>query len=362
MSEARLRLQHFLAQAGVASRRKAEELILAGRVAVNGKAVTELGTKVDPTADRVTVDRERVLPEAHAWIVLNKPRGVMCTTRDPEGRTTVMDLLGETGSRLYPVGRLDYLTEGALLVTNDGALAEALMHPRNRIPRVYHVKVHGLISVEALEQLRKGVPLETGETVASEVFILTTTGQHSWLEMTIRQGLNHQIHRMIEAVGTRVLKLIRVAFGPLTVEGLPPGRFRPLVQAEVDELRKAVGLKRETVRPPAASAERYRRRPQPQEGRAREGDRAATGLRRRDASRQRQPLPRSLTDEKKPPQERPARQTAARRAAPADAKRGAALPKAAERPRSKATAGPGGHKPRKPTGKAPRARRPPRRD
>jgi 23S rRNA pseudouridine2605 synthase len=239
---AKLRLQRFLAQAGLASRRKAEELILSGKVKVNGRVISELGVTIDPERDVVTFAGERVFVEDLIWLLLNKPKGVMCTTQDPEGRQTVLDLVGNQGARLYPVGRLDYNTEGALLLTNDGELAHALMHPRHEIPRVYHVKLRGIVDPDDLDRLRQGVKLDTGEKVSAQVHIIGTTEMHTWIEMTLMQGLNHQIHRMIDCIGGTVLKLVRVAFSELTTEGLRVGHYRALTQAEINLLRQAARL------------------------------------------------------------------------------------------------------------------------
>lgn len=239
-----MRLQRFLAHAGVASRRKAEELITAGRVKVNGRVASELGTKVDPAHDKVSVDDRRVIAEPHAYVVLCKPRGYVTTVSDPEGRPTVMSLVkrdrGE-GHRLYPVGRLDFHTDGVLLLTNDGDLANALMHPRGGVPKVYHAKLRGIAGEDSLERLRRGVELDDGErTRPAEVMRVQQTdeGGHTWVQITIRQGLNRQIHRMGDAIGHSVLKLSRVAYGPITSEGLRPGEWRDLTPAEVESLRR----------------------------------------------------------------------------------------------------------------------------
>jgi 23S rRNA pseudouridine2605 synthase len=259
-----MRLQRFLASAGVASRRKAEELIVAGRVKVNGKVVRTLGTKVDPSRDRIYFEGERVIAEDHVWLLLNKPGKCVSTASDPEGRETVLDIVGPQGVRLYPVGRLDYATEGVLLLTNDGDLAHALMHPKNQIPRVYHVKVKGIIDPDRLDPLRKGVTLDTGERVMAQVGILGTTEKHTWLEMTLKEGRNRQIHRMLECVELMVLKLIRISYAELTVEGLAPGRYRALTQAEVNKLRAMVKLQGETrkkaARPPGRRSRRGRKK------------------------------------------------------------------------------------------------------
>ncbi len=236
-----IRLQRFLAQAGIDARRKCEALITAGRVRVNGKVVRELGTKVDPHQDRVQFDGQRVMPQDLVWFALYKPDAVICTVDDPEGRETVMDVLGEQGVRLFPVGRLDYHTQGLILLTNDGELAAALAHPRSQVPRTYHVKMKGGVSPQQITQLREGVDLD-GVMVKARTSVMGETEKNSWLEMELTSGLNHQIHRMGDAVGGTVLKIIRISFGPITVEGLRPGRSRRLTQKELDALREAAGV------------------------------------------------------------------------------------------------------------------------
>jgi 23S rRNA pseudouridine2605 synthase len=279
-----LRLQRFLARAGVSSRRNAEELILAGRVTVNGRVVRELGTRVDPHIDRVEVDRRRVVTQQYVWLVLNKPPAVVSTVDDPEGRETVLDVVGPQPGRLYPVGRLDYHTQGVLLLTNDGDLAHALTHPRHRIPRVYHVKLRGTPHPEQIDRLRQGVRIETDgrpRTVAAEVLVMGSTGKHTWVQMTLHQGLNRQIHRMVEAVGGHVLKLIRIAFGEITVEGLSVGKHRSLTQKEVNNLRAAVALGGATTRPREAARSREAARPRRSPARTRPKSKTSPPPRRR---------------------------------------------------------------------------------
>jgi 23S rRNA pseudouridine2605 synthase len=258
-----MRLQRFLAQGGVASRRHCEKLITDGKVRVNGQVVTELGTKVDPDADKVVVDGRRILVERPAYLLLHKPRGYVTTADDPEGRPTVMELIrrrGERGGqRLYPVGRLDFNTEGVLLLTNDGDLAFALMHPRHGIEKTYHAKLQGELTVPEIEQLRAGVTLDDGTvTRPAGVHVVGDTGKHTWLEITLREGKNRQIHRMAESIGRRLLKLTRVAYAGLTVEGLRPGHWRPLSPAEVEALREAVGARVTQVRKRAPAPDRRR--------------------------------------------------------------------------------------------------------
>jgi 23S rRNA pseudouridine2605 synthase len=252
------RLQKILARAGVASRRAAESLVASGRVRVNGRIVTELGTRADPRRDRIEVDGRRIVLERPVYYLLHKPRGVVTTLRDPEGRPSLGELLAGIPERVYPVGRLDFHTQGALLVTNDGELADALLHPSRKAPKVYVAKVRGLPDERALEALRNGVRLDDGElTAPADVVVLRDDGKSSWLRITIHEGKNRQIHRMGEAVGHTVLKLHRLSFAGLSVEGLRPGQLRPLEEKELEKLKKAYvlparGRKR---KPPAGAGE-----------------------------------------------------------------------------------------------------------
>ncbi len=245
-----MRLQRFLALGGIASRRKGEELITEGRVTVNGRVVTELGTKVDPDRDKVSVKGQRVLAQRHVHLLLYKPGGYVTTASDPEGRLTVMDLVQRpAGERLYPVGRLDYNTEGALVLTNDGDLAFALMHPRHGVRKTYRAKLKGTLRRDEVELLAGGVVLDDGtKTKPAEVHLIGDTGRHTWLEITLREGKNRQIHRMGDAVGHPVLKLVRVAYAGLTLEGLKPGKWRRLTDEEVAGLRERSGARSTVVR------------------------------------------------------------------------------------------------------------------
>jgi len=235
------RLQKILAAAGVASRRKAEELISAGRVTVNGKTVTELGTKADPAHDRICVDGTPVqATEKRVYLLLHKPKGYVTTTSDPQGRPTVMELLGEQAERLYPVGRLDYASEGLLLLTNDGELAQRLTRAASHIPKTYHVKISGRPSGQSLERLRNGVTiaLEDGrrvKTAAAKVRLLADA-PNPWYEMVLIEGRNRQIRRMFHHVGHHVEKIKRVAMGPLRLD-VAPGKFRELTEQEVAGLK-----------------------------------------------------------------------------------------------------------------------------
>jgi 23S rRNA pseudouridine2605 synthase len=234
------RLQKYLARAGVASRRASEELIVAGRVAVNGRVVRELGTTVDPDRDRVAVDGRPVRPVArHTYILLHKPRGVVSTASDPAGRETVVDLV-PSAARLYPVGRLDYDSEGLLILTDDGDLTLALTHPRHEVEKEYHALLDRPLPDDALDRLRRGVPLDGRPTAPATIERAWRDGPREWLRVTIREGRNRQVRRMIEAVGGRVLRLVRSRIGPIALDDdLAPGAWRRLTEQEVGRLREA---------------------------------------------------------------------------------------------------------------------------
>lgn len=240
-----MRLQKFLAQAGVGSRRTAEELIRQGRVAVNGEKAM-LGSSVDPAKDRVRLDGKPVTLEARKILLaLYKPRGCVTTVSDPQGRSTVLDLLPDFGTRVFPVGRLDYDAEGLILLTNDGELANRLLHPRYGISKVYDVKIKGLPDKKALEQLRTGVRMDEGITAPAEVEIIRELPNAAWLRITLHQGWNRQIKRMGLAVGHPVLKIRRIAYGPVRLGSLRPGRHRLLGPDEIRKIYKEASLCRE---------------------------------------------------------------------------------------------------------------------
>ena len=243
-----LRLQRFLAAAGVAARRKAETLIEDGRVTVNGKVVRVLGTKIDPTHDSVTVDGEAVVALDHFYVLLNKPKGCITAVSDDRGRPTVMDYLPNLPVPVKPVGRLDFYTEGVLLLTNDGELAAKLLAPANHVPKTYHAKVHGQVTPAQLTRLRAGITLEDGTiTQPAEVALLPSDSKHSWVAVTLYEGKHHQVHRMFEALNFRVDKLQRVAFANLTFHHLRVGDARELTQQELNQLRDGAGLPRGPV-------------------------------------------------------------------------------------------------------------------
>ena len=236
-----IRLQKILAQAGIASRRTAETLIADGRVTVNGKTVRELGTKADGARDDIRVDGRRVKPtERRRYILLYKPAGVVTTLSDPERRRTVIDLLPGVREYVYPVGRLDYDTEGLLLLTNDGDLAARLTHPRHGVERTYEARVAGTPDEKALERLRRGIPLDGRRTLPAEISLLNKGhgDRDGVLAITIREGRNRQVRRMCEAVGHPVRKLIRVGIGPLSDRGLKPGTWRELTAHELRVLKQ----------------------------------------------------------------------------------------------------------------------------
>ena len=241
-----VRLQKILSTAGIASRRAAETLISEGRVTVNGETVSELGSKADPDTDDIRVDGRRVKSASkRRYILLYKPRGYITTRSDPERRPTVIDLLTTGGVReyVYPVGRLDYDSEGLLLLTNDGELADRLTHPRHGIGREYHVRVRGVPDEQALERLRKGIALDGNRTAPAEVAIHkrieTARGDDALVSIVIYEGRNRQVRRMLEAVGHPVSKLKRVRIGPITDDHIRPGEFRDLSEREVEALRRA---------------------------------------------------------------------------------------------------------------------------
>jgi 23S rRNA pseudouridine2605 synthase len=235
------RLQKLLSRAGVSSRRKAEELIVAGRVRVGGKVVTELGTRVDPN-ERVEVDGRRVQQEDRVYIVLHKPRGVMCTMSDPEGRRTVADLVRGVGARVVPVGRLDYHTSGAILLTNDGDFAAVIGHPSKGAPKTYVAKVMGVVDERGLARWQRSIEVDGRRTQPAQVDILRVEGNKTWLEVTLREGRNRQVRRLGEQAGNMVMRLARESVAGISVEGLKPGQWRYLSADELVALRKAYGV------------------------------------------------------------------------------------------------------------------------
>jgi 23S rRNA pseudouridine2605 synthase len=307
------RLQKIIAAAGIASRRKAEELITSGLVSVNGQTVTELGSKADPEHDRIKVNGKPLSgPERHVYLLLHKPKGYVTTVTDPEGRPTVLDLLRGVGARVYPVGRLDYLSEGLLLLTNDGELAQKLTHASSHVPKTYLVKVSGKPKEEQIEKLRGGIllpakraPLKTPvdkrppsgswrrttavQTAPVRIKLLREAA-NPWYEVTLVEGRNRQIRRMFEEIEHHVEKIKRVRYGPLQLD-VEPGKFRHLTAKEVAQLKSAVGERGASrTADPSASLRSGRdekskgrdRRWKRQEGRSKSRDEKST---RRDDNR-----------------------------------------------------------------------------
>ena len=242
-----VRLNKALATAGVCSRRKADELIAAGKVMVNGQVVTELGLRIQPGSDTVFVQGKRVLPtvqkQEQSYVVLNKPIQIVSTASDPEGRQTVLDILPlqYKDMRLYPVGRLDYFSEGLILLTNDGELTHRLTHPRYHLPKIYEVTVRERPDPEMLRLMRSGMTLAEGERLSPvEVHISSEDPQR--MRLTLHQGVNRQIRRMCRDLGLTILKLVRIAIGPVSLGSLPSGKSRELTRDEVAALKKAVRL------------------------------------------------------------------------------------------------------------------------
>ncbi|MBI3949671.1 MAG: rRNA pseudouridine synthase [Acidobacteria bacterium] len=231
------RLQKLIARAGIASRRKAEELILMGQVTVNGKVVTELGTKADPERDHIKVKGKLINPQLESrekvYILLYKPSGYLTSLSDPQKRPLVMDLLPRLKAKAYPVGRLDFQSEGLILLTNDGDFANLITSAKHEIPKTYHVKVKGIPNEKQLDLLRRGVVIEGRRTAPAKISELKRTEANAWYEVTIIEGRHHQIRKMFDKIGHSVVKLKRVAIGSLTSKGLKPGKYRHLSSAEV---------------------------------------------------------------------------------------------------------------------------------
>ena len=248
-----IRLQKYIADCGVTSRRKAEDLIVQGRVKVNDKVVKELGTKVSVEGDVVMVDGEIIdlLSVDHIYIALNKPRSYMTTLSDPEGRKTVMDLI-PIKQRVFPVGRLDYLSEGLLLMTNDGDMANMIMHPKFEVTKVYEVKVFGRVNEMLLNKLKAGIVSHDGILKPKSVRVLEQLPQKTWLEFRLNEGKNREIRRICEAAGVTIDKLRRVAIGNLSIDGLQPGRWEYITKAE---LLKKIGINKDGSK--RANAEAY---------------------------------------------------------------------------------------------------------
>jgi len=239
------RLQKILARAGLASRREAERWIVQGRITVNGAVVRKLGSQADPAKDSIKVDGKRVKPAmAPLYYAFHKPPAIITTLNDPEHRpdlTPFLERLGEK-RRVFPVGRLDYNTMGLLLLTNDGALAMRLTHPRFGVKKLYQVKLSACPTAEDFTHLRKGIRLDDGVTAPARVRVIEKLKKNAWIEIEVHEGRKREVRRMFEALGYFVEKLIRIRFGPIVLGALPPGKLRPLSQIEVRSLKRATGL------------------------------------------------------------------------------------------------------------------------
>jgi 23S rRNA pseudouridine2605 synthase len=258
------RLQKIVAKGGLASRRHAESWIVEGRVRVNGKIVRELGTQADPRVDKIEVDGKRVIYEQRMYFLFHKPRGVVSTLHDPEGRPTIREYLKQVPVRAFPVGRLDFATSGALLITNDGDFSDELLHPGKNVPKTYVVKVAGQMKEKDFERWRRGVKLEDGMTKPAEFKFLRYEESKTWFELTISEGRNQQIRRMGDATGFRVMRLARTEFAGVSTEELRPGALRALSRDELIRLKKAYGVPKKipeipTLAPARTAETRYAR-------------------------------------------------------------------------------------------------------
>jgi 23S rRNA pseudouridine2605 synthase len=251
------RLQKILARAGVASRRGAELLITQRRVTVDGRVVSELGARAEPTS-RIEVDGRPIAAEPLVYLVFHKPRNVVSTMSDPEGRPTVAEYLKRVGARVVPVGRLDFHTSGTLLLTNDGDFAAALLHPRHHAAKVYVAKVSGIVTDEDLERWRQPIEIDGRPTRPAEVERLRVEGDKTWLEIVLHEGKNRQIHRLGEATGFPVMRLARLSFAGIDDEGLRPGHYRHLTETELLRLKREYGVPRRL--PPRGAPEPEPRR------------------------------------------------------------------------------------------------------
>lgn len=252
------RLQKIISRAGITSRREAEKMILLGAVKVNGKVVTELGVKCDLTTDEITVNGKKITaPAQYVYILLNKPKGYISTVRDERNRRSVLDLVPEITARIYPVGRLDADTEGLLLLTNDGTLTNALLHPSGEVYKTYSARVTPGVTNRHLQMLADGVKLEDGVTAPATVRLLYRNHEAARVELTIHEGRNREVRRMFQALGYEVLALKRIAFAGLALTGVKRGEHRELTANEVRSLYKLAGLKQEVS---AANDNRNRRR------------------------------------------------------------------------------------------------------
>jgi len=241
-----IRLQKYLAQCGIASRRKAETIISSGRVAVDGTTVKSMGTKIDPASQRVTVDGSPVkIEEQKIYLLLNKPKGYVTTLSDPQGRPIVTSLIKDINERLFPVGRLDLDTEGALILTNDGDLAQKIQHPSNVVTKTYEAHVSGKPSKRVLKELEKGIMLEGKLTAPASLFIIKNFFSSTLVNITIHEGRKRQVRKMFQAMGYPVINLKRIAYGSLYLRKLPEGSYRSLTPKDLNKIFKNISLQKE---------------------------------------------------------------------------------------------------------------------
>lgn len=260
----RERLQKLLAAAGIGSRRECEEIILEGRVSVNGQVRSELPVLVDPEQDQIEVDGRLLRGERKVYFLLHKPKGVHCTNYDPQGRVRACDLMRGVRERVFPVGRLDADSTGLLLMTNDGELAQRLTHPKFGVPKTYRAHVAGMIQREDVERLKKGIYLAEGKAQASDAKIIHAARDASVIEITLQEGKNREIRRVLARLGHKVKRLIRIKIGPLSLRNLPDGAYRPLTEAELKSLLKYAHREHASVRGDRPdAAKRGPRRPKP---------------------------------------------------------------------------------------------------
>ncbi len=237
-----MRLQKYMAMCGIASRRKSELLIKEGHVNVNGVRVNDMGVIIDEDKDKVTVDGKLIAPATkEIYILLYKPRGYVSSCEDDRGRKTVLDLV-KIKSRVYPVGRLDYTSEGLMILTNNGEMANRLTHPKYKIKKTYKVTTTGITTDEQIEEMENGVIIDDKKTLPAVIDVIKEENAKLTFDITIKEGRNRQVRKMVEAIGGEVHRLVRVTQGPLTIKGLKPGQFRELTLKEVTELKKACGL------------------------------------------------------------------------------------------------------------------------
>jgi 23S rRNA pseudouridine2605 synthase len=242
----KMRLNRFIARSGISSLRGADELIRQGRVSVNGTAISEMGVKIDPERDYVLVDDEPITgPKKKRYYLFFKPKGVVSTMMDPEGRTCIADFTKGVSEGLFPVGRLDYDADGLMLLTNDGVLANNIAHPSKKLPKAYQVKITGTLSRKKIEAFQKGIPIDGKRTIPCTIKPLEVRQKNAWYEVTLVEGRNRQLKKMFSYFHHRVLKIKRISIGPLSLEGMAPGEMRKLTPDELERLLASLGMKGE---------------------------------------------------------------------------------------------------------------------